>query len=85
VSSAKVIQWAEANRRALIADYSWGVRDDIDAAKIPVAMIFVDDEADPKLKDFTQLVPPAIKAVAPTFRGRLVFMTFRKVSHAPLP
>lgn len=74
---AAVLKWAECNRRALISDYAWAVRDDIDAANATVAQIFVSDDT-PEF-DLATAVPPALTALAQEYRGSLIFMTFRKV------
>ena len=85
MTGAALVKWAEAENRALIAEYSWAVRDPLDAANMPTAQLFIDDETVPKksVERHIAAVLAPYQAVAQRFRGKLAFLYMKKVCSAP--
>lgn len=83
-NASALVRWAEGNRRATVSDYSWAVRDDIEAAGLPIVMVFVNDDGVTNF-NATAAVPPSLLAAARKHAGRAVFLTFRKVGKPPPP
>ncbi len=82
LTGEELVKWAELESRALIGEYSWAVRDPLDAVHMPTAQLFIDDDKLGKGKAGDKALAAALAPfndVARRFRGRIAFLYMKAV------